>query len=60
MHEVTLAATTYKKHKNIDHQIAQMLLSGFTRNIKGWWDNCVSQDDKTRILIVVKLEPSST
>ena len=53
---MTLVATTYKIHQYTTHQIAQMLIYGFTGNLKAWWDNCISSIDKTRILTSIKVE----
>ena len=58
MHEMILAATAYKIHQNTNHQIAQIFISRFTKNLKGWRDNYVPSDDKERILTSIKVEQS--
>ncbi|KAE8648076.1 hypothetical protein Csa_018829, partial [Cucumis sativus] len=37
-----------------------ILISGFTENLKEWWDNCVPTSDKARTLTTVKVEQSGT
>lgn len=60
MHEMTLEAITYKVNQNTDRHIAKILVPGFTRQLKGWWGDYVSQEDKLRILSAIKIEQDGT
>ena len=33
-----------------DHVVAQTIVAGFTGQLKGWWDNYLTFDDKNSIL----------
>ena len=60
LQEMTLAASAYKVKGNNDQGIANLIIAGFTGQLKGWWDNYISTEDKTNILnkrkIIVKTE----
>ncbi|RYE12240.1 MAG: hypothetical protein EOP45_23210, partial [Sphingobacteriaceae bacterium] len=55
-----MAACAYKSKNNNDPTVANVLISGFTGQLKGWWDYYISPENKTQILTakknVVKLE----
>ena len=44
-----MASTTYKSKGNSDHLINVHLIAGFTRQLKGWWDNILIEDEKNYI-----------
>ena len=46
----------YKNHGKSDHQIAHLIDTGFTSQLKGWWDHYLNNDDRNKILTVVKRE----
>ena len=48
---MTMVSTTYKSNNRLSyHAVAQTLVAGFTGQLKGWWDNYLTQDDKSGIL----------
>lgn len=49
----TLNGYAWKKN---DHQIANCLVTGFTGQLKGWWDNCLNEIERNWILIAQKRE----
>jgi hypothetical protein len=46
---MTMAATAFKIKKNSDKKTKDMLVMGFTGQLKGWWDNILSDEDKLSI-----------
>ena len=56
LHEMTLLTNVYKNHGKQDHQIAHLIVIGFTIQLKGWWDHYLNNDDINEILTVVKRE----
>lgn len=61
--EMLLAATAYSTKKSI-YETAQILILGFNGNLRSWWHNLLTEQDRQRILTatktVVKTENSST
>ncbi|KAG5579689.1 hypothetical protein H5410_050316 [Solanum commersonii] len=49
-------STIYKTNKNSDKIIADMITTGFTGQLKGWWDNYLNQDQRDKVLMAVKQE----
>ncbi|KAL4628609.1 hypothetical protein ACB092_05G252200 [Castanea dentata] len=56
LHEMTLLTNVYKNHGKHDHQIAHLIVTGFTGQLKGWWDHYLNNDDRNEILTAVKRE----
>ena len=56
LHEMTLLTNVYKNHGKIDHQIAHLIVTGFTGQLKSWWDHYLNNDDRNEILTAVKRE----
>ena len=56
LHEMTLLTNVYKNHGKSDHQIAHLIVTGFTSQLKGWWDHYLNNDDRNQILIAIKRE----
>nr|KAJ0184480.1 hypothetical protein LSAT_V11C900504380 [Lactuca sativa] len=52
--EMTMAANAYKAHNNTQLQIVNIITSGFTGSLKGWWDFYISQEEKYYILSAKK------
>lgn len=52
--EMTMAANAYKAHNNTQLQIVNIITSGFTGSLKGWWDFYISQEEKDYILSAKK------
>ena len=53
---MTLLTNVYKNHGKFDHQIAHLIVTGFTGQLKGWWDHYLNNDDSNQILTTVKRE----
>ena len=54
LQEMTMAALAHKSHDNTDHQIAKILVLGFTGMLKNWWDNDLPESHKHHILRATK------
>ncbi|CAJ2671410.1 unnamed protein product [Trifolium pratense] len=58
--EMTMAATAFKSiGENSDRKAAILIITGFTGQLKGWWDNIISPEEKLAILEAKKLDPST-
>nr|KAJ0191358.1 hypothetical protein LSAT_V11C800444750 [Lactuca sativa] len=51
---MTMAANAYKAHNNTQLQIVNIITSGFTGSLKGWWDFYILQEEKDYILSAKK------
>ena len=56
LHEMTLLTNVYKNHGKFDHQIAHLIVTSFIGQLKSWWDHYLNNDDRNKILTVVKRE----
>ena len=56
LHELNFLTNVCKNHGKSDHQIAHLIVTGFTSQLKGWWDHYLNNDDRNQILTVVKRE----
>ena len=45
LRQMIMAATAYLTD-NDDHSAAQLLISGFFRTLRSWWDNCLNKDER--------------
>ncbi|XLT58928.1 hypothetical protein HN873_051532, partial [Arachis hypogaea] len=59
MCNMTIATTAYKMRKASDKEAAIMLTQGFTGQLKGWWDNFLSIQEKELIINSIKQEDQS-
>ena len=51
LQEMTMVSTTYKLNNRLsDHVVAQTIVVGFTGQLKGWWDNYLTFNDRNGIL----------
>ena len=51
LQEMTMVSTTYKLNNRLSyHDVAQTLVDGFTGQLKGWWDNYLTFEDRNGIL----------
>nr|KYP39731.1 polyprotein [Cajanus cajan] len=48
-HEMSMAASAYRA-KHSEAQTVKLLIAGFTGSLKGWWDNYLTQDQRSYIL----------
>ena len=53
---MTLLTNVYKNHGKFNHWIAHLIVTGFTGQLKGWWDHYLNNDDRNQILTTVKRE----
>ena len=53
---MTLLTNVYKNHGKSDHQIAHLIVTNFTGQLKGWQDHYLNNDDRNQILTTVKRE----
>ena len=49
-------STIAKNNGNNDKSVANMIIAGFTGQLKGWWDNYLITQDKQTLLNTVKTE----
>ena len=45
--EITMVSNIYKSEGKTDHQVAHALVIGFTGQLKGWWDNTLTEGNRT-------------
>ena len=50
LQEMTMALLAYKAHKLTNSQAATALVVGFSGQLKSWWDNFLTDDERTKIL----------
>lgn len=53
--KMTMEANAYKSMGNTQPQIVNIILSGFTNTLKGWWDFYITPDEINTILTAIKL-----
>ena len=46
LQEMIMASTAYNAKGNTDHLISRHLIVGFTSQLKGWWDNVLTKEEK--------------
>ncbi|XP_075095087.1 uncharacterized protein LOC142173403 [Nicotiana tabacum] len=49
-------STIYKVHKNSEKTIVDMIVAGFTGQLKGWWDNYLRPKQRAEIMGAIKVE----
>ncbi|RVW71016.1 hypothetical protein CK203_059713 [Vitis vinifera] len=60
LQEMTMVSTAYKLNNRLpDHAVAQTIVAGFTGQLKGWWDNYLTSDDKNSILKAYRINESN-
>ncbi|GAV82927.1 LOW QUALITY PROTEIN: MP domain-containing protein, partial [Cephalotus follicularis] len=55
LQEMTMVSNAYKIRNNSDKAFANILIAGFTGQIKGWWDNVLTTQQQTEILEVIQV-----
>ena len=51
LQEMTMVSIVYKlNNRLLDHVVAQTIVAGFTGQLKGWWDNYLTFEDRNGIL----------
>lgn len=56
LEKMTMATTVYRTKNNTPLATAKLLIAGFTRRLKGRWDNDLREIDKQRIYTSLKNE----
>ena len=60
LQEMTMVSTTYKLNNRLsDHIVAQTIVVGFTGQLKGWWDNYITFEDRNGILKAYRINENS-
>ena len=60
LQEMTMVSTTYKLNNRLpDHVIAQTIVVGFTGQLKGWWDNYLTFEDRNNILKAYRINENN-
>ena len=54
LHEMLMVSNVYKSNNKTDHQIANIIITGFTGQLKGWWDNTLTNSDRKLVSICLQ------
>ncbi|GAV87346.1 zf-CCHC domain-containing protein, partial [Cephalotus follicularis] len=55
LQEMTMVSNAQKIRNNSDKAVANILIAGFTGQIKGWWDNVLTTQQQTEILEAIQV-----
>ncbi|GAV92377.1 hypothetical protein CFOL_v3_35756, partial [Cephalotus follicularis] len=58
LQEMTMVSNAHKIRNNSDKAVANILIAGFTGQIKGWWDNVLTTQQQNKILESVQVNES--
>ncbi|GAV78450.1 LOW QUALITY PROTEIN: hypothetical protein CFOL_v3_21918, partial [Cephalotus follicularis] len=58
LQEMTMVSNAHKIRNNSDKTVANLLITGFTRQLKGWWDNVFTKQQQTKILETIQVNES--
>ncbi|KAL5133985.1 hypothetical protein HKD37_03G007240 [Glycine soja] len=57
LQHMTMVATAYQtSHECSEETIIDILVAGFSRQLKGWWDNYLTNEEKSKIYSAVKTD----
>ena len=56
LQETTMVSNIYKSKGKTNHQVAHALVIGFTGQLKGWWDNTLTEGNRTWLKQAFKKE----
>jgi len=57
LQHMTMVCTAYQTtHDSTEEAIASIIVSGFTGELKGWWDQYLTEAQKSDIFLVVKID----
>ncbi|CAK8565767.1 unnamed protein product [Lathyrus sativus] len=62
IHRMIMYSTVCKQHGNSDSSIASFITTGFVGQLRGWWDQYLTESQKLEILNhkkIVKIEPGT-
>ena len=55
-----MVSTAYKLNNRLPyHVVTQTIVAGFTSQLKGWWDNYLTFDDRNSILKAYRINESN-
>ena len=58
---MTMVATAYQTtHGCSEQTVAGLLVAEFTGQLKCWWDNYLTEDERSEVLYAIKTEPDKT
>jgi hypothetical protein len=60
LHEMLMVSNVYKGNNKTDHQIASIIITGFTGQLKGWWDNTLTDTDRNWLTYAYKRTHNGT
>jgi hypothetical protein len=46
LYEMLMVSNVYKSNNKTNHQIANIIITGFTGQLKGWWDNTLTDTNR--------------
>ncbi|GAV91437.1 zf-CCHC domain-containing protein, partial [Cephalotus follicularis] len=55
LQEMTMVCNAHKIRNDSDKDVANILIAGFTSQIKGWWDNVLTTQQQTEILEAIQV-----
>ncbi|QHO23737.1 uncharacterized protein DS421_12g366140 [Arachis hypogaea] len=56
LQHMTMVGTAYPAaHETFEEAMANIIISGFSGQLKGWWDNYLSDDQKQSIFSAIKV-----
>ncbi|KAH1262177.1 polyprotein [Glycine max] len=59
LQHMTMVATTYQtSHECLEETIIDIFVAGFSGQLKGWWDNYLTNEEKSKIYSAVKTDPN--
>ena len=54
LHKMLMVSNIYKGNNKTDHQIANIIITGFTGQLKGWQDNTLIDNDRNQLAYAYK------
>ena len=61
LQQMAMVANVYRAKQNIsDQQIAEILITGFTSQLKGWWDFYLTPAEQQTILKAFKIDTAGS
>ena len=55
-----MVSNIYKSNNKTDHQIANIIITSFTGQLKGWWDNTLTDSDRNWLAYAYKRTQNGT
>ena len=55
MGHMSMVEIAYMNNRNLDHpKIVDLLMTGFSSTLRGWWDSYLTEDSRESIKIAIK------